>query len=162
MVQAIADADDNIYADVEQMPEYPGGMDAMNKVLYQNVRYPAAAQDHGIQGMVIVNFVVEKDGTLSNVKATEVHDVNTDAVLPEVKVVAYSRDDRQKASKQGKLTDELKEKTKANQHYSEGIKALKAESERVVRLLPERWKPGRNGGQPVRVHVTLPVTFKLQ
>lgn len=162
VVQAIADADDNIYADVEQMPEYPGGMDAMNKVLYQNVRYPAAAQDHGIQGMVIVNFVVEKDGTLSNVKATEVHDVNTDAVLPEVKVVAYSRDDRQKASKQGKLTDELKEKTKANQHYSEGIKALKAESERVVRLLPERWKPGRNGGQPVRVHVTLPVTFKLQ
>lgn len=79
VVQAIADADDNIYAGVEQMPEYPGGMDAMNKVLYQNVRYPAAAQDYGIQGMVIVNFVVEKDGTLSNVKATEVRDVNTGA-----------------------------------------------------------------------------------
>ena len=162
VVQAISDADDNIYADVEQMPEYPGGIEAMNKVLYQNVRYPATAQDHGIQGMVIVNFVVEKDGTLSNVKATEVRDVNTGAILPEVKVVAYSRDDRQKARKHGKLTDELKEKTKANQYYAEGIKALKAESERVVRLLPERWKAGRNAGQPVRVHVTLPVTFKLQ
>lgn len=162
VVQAIADADDNIYADVEQMPEYPGGMETMNKVLYQNVRYPAAAQDYGIQGMVIVNFVVEKDGTLSNVKATEVRDVNTGAVLPEVKVVAFSHHDRQKSRKQGKLTNELKEKTKANQHYAEGIKALKAESERVVRLLPERWKPGRNAGQPVRVHVTLPVTFKLQ
>lgn len=162
VVQAIADADDNIYADVEQMPEYPGGMETMNKVLYQNVRYPAAAQDYGIQGMVIVNFVVEKDGTLSNVKATEVRDVNTGAVLPEVKVVAFSHHDRQKSRKQGKLTNELKEKTKANQHYAEGIKALKAESERVVRLLPERWKAGRNAGQPVRVHVTLPVTFKLQ
>ena len=162
VVQAISDADDNIYADVEQMPEYPGGIEAMNKILYQNVRYPAAAQDHGIQGMVIVNFVVEKDGTLSNVKATEVRDVNTGAILPEVKVVAYSRDDRQKARKHGKLTDELKDKTKANQYYAEGIKALKAESERVVRLLPERWKAGRNAGQPVRVHVTLPVTFKLQ
>ena len=162
VVQAIADADDNIYADVKQMPEYPGGMETMNKVLYQNVRYPAAAQDYGIQGMVIVNFVVEKDGTLSNVKATEVRDVNTGAVLPEVKVVAFSHHDRQKSRKQGKLTDELKEKAKANQHYAEGIKALKAESERVVRLLPERWKPGRNAGQPVRVHVTLPVTFKLQ
>ena len=162
VVQAISDADDNIYAGVEQMPEYPGGMDAMNKVLYQNVRYPAAAQDYGIQGMVIVNFVVEKDGTLSNVKATEVRDVNTGAVLPEVKVVAFSHHDRQKSRKQGKLTDELKEKTKANQHYAEGIKALKAESERVIRLIPERWKPGRNAGQPVRVHVTLPVTFELQ
>ena len=162
VVQAIADADDNIYADVEQMPEYPGGMETMNKVLYQNVRYPAAAQDYGIQGMVIVNFVVEKDGTLSNVKATEVRDVNTGAVLPEVKVVAFSHHDRQKSRKQGKLTDELKEKAKANQHYAEGIKALKAESERVIRLIPERWKPGRNAGQPVRVHVTLPVTFKLQ
>ena len=162
VVQAIADADDNIYADVEQMPEYPGGMETMNKVLYQNVRYPAAAQDHDIQGMVIVNFVVEKDGTLSHVKATEVRDANTGAVLPEVKVVAFSHHDRQKSRKQGKLTDELKEKAKANQHYAEGIKALKAESERVVRLLPERWKPGRNAGQPVRVHVTLPVTFKLQ
>ena len=162
VVQAIADADDNIYADVKQMPEYPGGMETMNKVLYQNVRYPAAAQDYGIQGMVIVNFVVEKDGTLSNVKATEVRDVNTGAVLPEVKVVAFSHHDRQKSRKQGKLTDELKEKAKANQHYAEGIKALKAESERVVRLLPERWKAGRNAGQPVRVHVTLPVTFKLQ
>lgn len=162
VVQAIADADDNIYADVEQMPEYPGGMETMNKVLYQNVRYPGAAQDYGIQGMVIVNFVVEKDGTLSNVKATEVRDVNTGAVLPEVKVVAFSHHDRQKSRKQGKLTDELKEKTKANQHYAEGIKALKAESERVIRLIPERWKPGRNAGQPVRVHVTLPVTFELQ
>ena len=162
VVQAIADADDNIYADVEQMPEYPGGMETMNKVLYQNVRYPAAAQDHDIQGMVIVNFVVEKDGTLSHVKATEVRDANTGAVLPEVKVVAFSHHDRQKSRKQGKLTDELKEKTKANQHYAEGIKALKAESERVIRLIPERWKPGRNAGQPVRVHVTLPVTFKLQ
>ena len=162
VVQAIADADDNIYADVEQMPEYPGGMETMNKVLYQNVRYPAAAQDHDIQGMVIVNFVVEKDGTLSHVKATEVRDANTGAVLPEVKVVAFSHHDRQKSRKQGKLTDELKEKTKANQHYAEGIKALKAESERVIRLIPERWKPGRNAGQPVRVHVTLPVTFELQ
>ena len=37
MVQTIADADDNIYADVEQMPEDPGGMEAMNEMLCQNV-----------------------------------------------------------------------------------------------------------------------------
>jgi len=162
VVQTIADADDNIYADVEQMPEDPGGMEAMNEMLYQNVRYPAVAQELGIQEMVIVTFVVEKDGTLSGVKATEVRDVNTGAVMPEVKVSAFTRDDRQKARRQGKLTDEFKEDAKAKQHYAEGIKALKAESERVVRLLPERWQPGRNAGQPVRVNVTLPMTFRLQ
>ena len=162
VVQAIADADDNIYAGVEQLPEYPGGLGAMNEVLCRNVRYPAVAHDHGIQGQVIVNFVVEKDGTLSNVKATEVRDVNTGAVLPEVKVIAYSRADHQKNHPQGQLSDEQREEAKANQQYAEGIKALKDESERAVQLLPERWTPGYNAGHPVRVSFTLPITFKLQ
>ncbi len=52
---------------VEQMPEYPGGIEAFMKFLSENVRYPEAASKAGIQGRVLVNFIVEKDGSISNI-----------------------------------------------------------------------------------------------
>ena len=52
---------------VEQMPEYPGGMEAFMKFLAENIRYPEAASKAGVQGRVLVNFIVEKDGTISNI-----------------------------------------------------------------------------------------------
>ena len=51
---------------VEKMPEYPGGIEAFMKFLSENVRYPEAASKAGIQGRVLVNFIVEKDGSISN------------------------------------------------------------------------------------------------
>jgi periplasmic protein TonB len=53
---------------VEQMPEFPGGTDAMMKYLSQNIRYPSIATEMGISGRVILQFIVDKTGKISNVK----------------------------------------------------------------------------------------------
>lgn len=57
---------DRIYDMVERMPVFPGGPAALKKYLEENVIYPESAL--GEEGRVIVSFVVEKDGTVSNAK----------------------------------------------------------------------------------------------
>lgn len=51
---------------VEKMPEFPGGAKALNEYLNSNLVYPAPAKEAGAQGTVLVEFVVEKDGSVSN------------------------------------------------------------------------------------------------
>ena len=53
-----------VFEVVEQNPEFPGGMDALMKWLSKNLKYPASAQENGIQGRVLVQFVVNKDGSI--------------------------------------------------------------------------------------------------
>ncbi|WP_232213924.1 energy transducer TonB [Prevotella sp. oral taxon 317] len=60
--------DDKVYEMCEQMPTYKGGEEAMMRFLSQVTRYPQRAQDFGIQGCVVVGFIVEKDGSLSDFK----------------------------------------------------------------------------------------------
>lgn len=60
-------SDESIYRFVEVMPEYPGGTDAMNIFLVHHIEYPEAARNHHIQGTILVEFVIEKDGAVSNV-----------------------------------------------------------------------------------------------
>ncbi len=57
-----------IFSIVESMPQYPGGENERNKLLAMNIIYPAKALQYGIQGTVYVSFIVEKDGSVSNVK----------------------------------------------------------------------------------------------
>ena len=57
-----------IFRHVEQMPEFPGGEAALMKFINENLRYPAAAIENGIQGRVVVQFVVKKDGSVGDVK----------------------------------------------------------------------------------------------
>ncbi|MGF7075212.1 TonB family protein [Mucilaginibacter sp. R-33] len=57
-----------VFTSVEQVPEFPGGIEAFSKFLATNIRYPKAARDNNVQGRVIITFVVEKDGSLSNMK----------------------------------------------------------------------------------------------
>ncbi len=54
-------------AGVESYPEFPGGMSAWAKFIQKNLRYPSMAQDNEIQGKVYINFVVEKDGSITDV-----------------------------------------------------------------------------------------------
>ena len=61
-------SDDQTFSVVEQMPEYPGGMRAGLEFMARNLRYPTKAQEAGKQGRVIVQFVVRKDGSLSDFK----------------------------------------------------------------------------------------------
>ena len=52
---------------VEQMPQFPGGQVALMKYLSENIHYPVVAQENGVQGRVVVAFVVERDGSISDV-----------------------------------------------------------------------------------------------
>lgn len=49
-------------------PEYPGGNDGLMKFLSDNIKYPKSAEKNGIQGLVVLQFIVEKSGAISNVK----------------------------------------------------------------------------------------------
>ena len=60
--------EDSVFNIVEKMPEFPGGTEAMMKFVAQNVKYPEEAKEKGISGRVFVSFVVEKDGSVSNVE----------------------------------------------------------------------------------------------
>ena len=67
-----------IYETVEEPGEFPGGQAALNKWLSYNIRYPEIAQQNGIQGRVVIRFVVEKDGTISNVECLKGVDPSLD------------------------------------------------------------------------------------
>lgn len=59
---------EEVFDVVEQMPEYPGGQDKFYTYLKDNITYPENAIKEKIEGIVYVQFVVEKDGSISNVK----------------------------------------------------------------------------------------------
>ena len=63
---------------VEQMPQFQGGNTELLKYISKNVRYPAIAQENGIEGRVIVRFVVEKDGTIGEVQVVKGVDASLD------------------------------------------------------------------------------------
>jgi TonB family protein len=58
--------DSKIFTSVEQVPEFPGGLNAFYDFLSKNIKYPDECRKKGIQGRVIISFVVEEDGALSN------------------------------------------------------------------------------------------------
>ena len=60
--------DGEIYSVVEQMPQFPGGAAAMMRWIKENVKYPAESRENGSQGRAYVSFVVEPDGSISNVE----------------------------------------------------------------------------------------------
>jgi len=68
-----------IFEQVEQMPEYPGGELEMRKFLANSVKYPVEAQQKGIQGKVFVSFVVDKKGSVKDVKIARGADPLLDA-----------------------------------------------------------------------------------
>lgn len=103
----------SVYDVVEQMPSFPGGISGLRTYLSQNTRYPAEAQETCVQGRVVVSFVVEKDGHISDVTVLRSVDPSLDK-----------------------------------------------EAVRVIRNMP-RWSPGKQGGEPVRVRYTVPVSFRL-
>ena len=94
-------------------PEYPGGEAEMNRYIMENVNYPEESIEIAEQGIVYVEFVVNKDGSLSDVKVIR------------------------------------------------GISdALDAEAIRAVKNMPN-WTPGIQHNRPIRVRITLPITFRL-
>lgn len=63
---------------VEEMPSFPGGKGALMSYLNGNTKYPVVAQENGVQGKVIISFVVERDGSISDVKVARSVDPSLD------------------------------------------------------------------------------------
>jgi len=68
-VKNVTEATDNqVFTAVEIQPEYPGGEAGLAKFLQKNIRYPSIAKENNIQGKVYIQFVVERDGSLTDIK----------------------------------------------------------------------------------------------
>ena len=72
---------------VQQMPEYPGGIVEFMKWLQRTLRYPPTAQQQGIQGSVMVSFIVNADGTITDQKV--VRGVNEDLDAEALRVISH-------------------------------------------------------------------------
>jgi protein TonB len=70
--------ENKVFDVVEQMPSFPGGNSALMQYLSSNVRYPVVAQENGVQGRVVVSFVVEKDGSITDVNVVRGVDPSLD------------------------------------------------------------------------------------
>ena len=72
------EATEEIFVVVEHQPEFPGGMSALMKFLNDNIIYPIIAQENGIQGRVITTFVVERDGSITDINVVRGQDPSLD------------------------------------------------------------------------------------
>lgn len=70
--------ENKVFDAVEQMPAFPGGNAALQKYLKENVRYPVVAQENGVQGRVVVSFIVERDGSITDVNIVKSVDPSLD------------------------------------------------------------------------------------
>jgi TonB family protein len=75
----VIDTEEEILDVAEQMPMFPGGQGAMMEYISNNINYPEEARKNGIQGLVIVTFVVEKDGSITNTRIAKSVDPLLDA-----------------------------------------------------------------------------------
>src|SRR5574344_762521 len=73
-----AEPEEKIFDVVEQMPAFPGGQEALFQYLQKHIKYPVIAEENGIQGRVIVTFVVERDGSITDVQIARSVDPSLD------------------------------------------------------------------------------------
>ena len=73
------ESDDDFFMVVENMPEFPGGDLGLMKYIQKNVKYPPIAKEYNITGKVYVSFIVDKSGSVTNVKVVRGVDKNLDA-----------------------------------------------------------------------------------
>ena len=123
----------------DHAPQYVGGVQELVRFLSNSIHYPVEAEHYGVEGRVLVNFVVETDGTVSDMKVVKTDLKNN---LSDKKFSKYSDIDKYAMREKG-----------------EG--QLKEEALRVVGKMPN-WQPAMRRGQPARVKYTLPISFKLK
>ena len=70
--------ENKVFDVVEQMPSFPGGMGALMQYLSSHIKYPVVAEENGIQGRVICTFVVERDGSITDVRIAKSVDPSLD------------------------------------------------------------------------------------
>lgn len=138
--------DDPIFEICEVVPEYKEGQAALMQHFMKSMRYPKLAQEAGVSGRVLVKFIVEKDGTLSNFEIQNPKGKELDN-KGGITVTAY---------------EGLKKEYTDEQIEAAANKALEDEAIRAVQATSGKWKPGKQRGKDVRSRFTLPITFRLQ
>lgn len=77
-MNAQSESSTKVYDDVDEMPSFSGGNYGLMTFLAQNMVYPVTAQENGVQGRVIISFVVETDGSITDVKVARSVDPSLD------------------------------------------------------------------------------------
>jgi protein TonB len=78
-LEIVEEDDDEVFMVVENMPEFPGGDLGLMKYIQRNVKYPPIAKEYNITGKVFISFVVDRSGSVTNVKVVRGVDKNLDA-----------------------------------------------------------------------------------
>jgi hypothetical protein len=125
----------------EQLPQFPGGEAKLMEFIAQNIKYPEAAKKYGVQGRVLVQFIVEKDGRLTSAKVLE----NTQESGTSMVIVTAMMPEKERQDAEG---------------HNAGVQAMRDEAIRVVNAMPS-WLPGKQKGKPVRCKFVIPVTYRL-
>ena len=133
---------DSICDVVAESAQFPGGQMECSKWLMEHLRYPELCQELGVQGRVIVGFIVEKDGSISNVKNIRGYGME----LPEATVTAYKKEHPDSKPVNAKVVEEL----------------FYGEAQRVMKLMPKSEPAKDKDGNVVRCRFTFPVVFRLR
>lgn len=145
---------EDVFEVCEQVAAFEGGISKLMEFLGQNLHYPKVAEKCGAEGRVIVQFIVEKNGSVSGQK-----------------VVYNSYKAEYVSDEEGKrLTEEAANASGQNgkahvlteSEYNEAKQALEKESLRVVGLTSGKWVAAQQKGKKVRMKYNLPVTFRLR
>ena len=131
---------DDVMTVVEEVPQFPGGMQELFKWLGENIKYPKNARENGDEGTAYIGFVIEKDGSISNISVKKSAKQTSIDTIQQIDPVTYVS------------------KTKIVQNIRG--EDLDDEAIRVIAIMP-KWKPGKHKGKVVRVAYTLPIKFKL-
>lgn len=137
----------------EVLPKFGDSDAAIWEFLMRNLRYPKLAQECGATGRVMVGFVVETDGSVSEVKI-----VNSPSKPDDVRKVEGEAADAIVTAYKAKEGDE---QYLSEAEWNSSLKALEEEAMRVVSLTSGQWTPATNKGEKVRTSFTLPITFCL-
>jgi periplasmic protein TonB len=137
---------EEIFYIVETPAEFIGGQGAMFKFIATHVSYPKLAREAGMVGKIIIRFVVEKDGSVSNPVALKV-------ISNKLMISEFVQADFKKRKK---------EFTEKEEQAIEVIEQTLVEEAKKVILMSPKWNSGYQKGEAVRTYLTLPVTFRLE
>ena len=137
----------------EVLPRFGDSDAAIWEFLMKNVRYPKLAMECGVTGRIIVGFVVETDGSVSEVRI-----VNSPSKPDNVRQVEGEAAD---VIVTGYKVKEGDEQYLSEAEWNSARKALEEEAMRVVSLTSGQWTSGMNKGEKVRTSFTIPIAFRL-
>ena len=144
--------EDQVFQSVELMPEYPGGNTQLMRDIANSINYPAIAAEDNIQGRIVVEFIVNKDGSISDVRVVR-------SLYPKYPETGFPPYPYPRQADESESDYNLK----VQQYEARMRKIVSAMEEAAISAVSKlkKFYPGKMNGVPVRVHFTVPINFKL-